>query len=42
MDELATKPDLAAAVKAQTLALTLYCGMMMTVGIGFLALTKLL
>lgn len=37
MSELVTKSDLAAAMTAQTLALTLRLGVMMTVGFGFLA-----
>jgi len=43
MSELVTKSDLAAALTAQTLALTLRLGVMMTVGFAFLAtLMKLL
>jgi hypothetical protein len=42
MNELATKSDLVAAIKVQTLALTLYFGFMMTVGIVILALMKIL
>jgi hypothetical protein len=37
MSELVTKSDLAAALTAQTLALTLRLGVMMTVGFGVLA-----
>lgn len=42
MDELATKSDLAAAIKVQTMALTLYFGVMMTAGIVILALMTIL
>ncbi|RCW86349.1 hypothetical protein [Phyllobacterium bourgognense] len=38
MDEPATKSDLVAAIKAQTLSLTLYFGAMMSVGIGLVVL----